>query len=138
MKELENKVEISSMIDEIAYNLDQKDVQNSIASFTEDAIISYVQDGKTLATLNGKAEIQEAVAGRFETISTLFHNNGTKHIRIMSIDQKAVAATSSIVKIITDTSTSDADVYYHDKLIKFNGLWYIVERTVDIITLSVH
>ncbi len=138
MNELENKVEITSVIDEISYELDKKDVDNSIAAFTEDAIISYVQDGKTLATFNGKAEIQEAVAGQFENITTLFHNNGTHHIRLISLDQKAVAATSSIVRIVAGQTTSDADVYYHDKLIKFNGMWYIVERTVDIVTLSVH
>lgn len=137
-KELMNRVEIASLIDEVSYDLDQKDLTAMLENFTEDARLNLMENGHAVFQLSGKEEIRETLTMKLEKVSTFFHSNGTKVIHVLSMDQNAVASTSCIVKMVTDAAVTDEDLYYHDKLIRVNGEWYIVERTVETISKSVH
>lgn len=136
-KELMNKLEISSLIDEVSYNLDQKNLKKALEDFTEDARLNLIENGHAVYQLSGKEEIRETLTMQLEKTDSFFHNNGTKAIDVLAMDQNAVAATSCIVKMTMQTTVTDEDLYYHDKLIKVNGVWYIVERTVEIVSKSV-
>ncbi|MBF0580275.1 nuclear transport factor 2 family protein [Erysipelotrichaceae bacterium RD49] len=138
MSELENKLEISFLVDEISYQLDQKDAEKALEAFTEDAVLNIEEDGHTITSLCSNPAILTELNKRLEFVNYMFHNNGTKNIQVISLDQKATADTSCIIKMASNQATTDEDVYFHDKLIKVNGYWYIVERTIEIITKSIH
>lgn len=137
-KKLLNKVEIASLINEVSNDLDHKDLKKVLEKFSEDAHLNLVENGKTVRALAGKEEILETLTTMLEDVSVFFHNNGTMVIDVLSMDQNATASTTAIVKQISEKATTDEDLCFHDKLIKVNGFWYIVERTVEIITKSVH
>lgn len=137
-KELLNKVEIASLINEVSNDLDHKDLKKVLEKFSGDAHLNLVENGKTVRALAGQEEILETLTTMLEDVSVFFHNNGTMVIDVLSMDQNATASTTAIVKQISEKATTDEDLCYHDKLIKVNGFWYVVERTVEIITKSVH
>lgn len=137
-KEIKNRMEISALLDEVSYSLDQKDLKKAMENFTEDARLSLIENGQTVYQLDGKEEILKVLGPKIDSTSIFFHNNGTKMIEILTMEQNAVSATSCIVKMVTETAAIDEDLYYHDKLIRVNEFWYIVERTVEVISKSVH
>ncbi len=138
MKKLENKQEIFELINEISYDLDQKNIVKALETFTEDARLSLVENGSTILDLSGKKQILSHLQKKLEDVDVLFHNNGTSVIQVLSLDQKAIAHTSSIVKMIAKGVETDECLYFNDKLIKVNGYWYVVERTIEIAVKSVH
>ncbi len=138
MKELENKQEVFDLINEISYDLDQKKVDTALDKFTEDAQLKITENGITTLALSGKEAIQDHLSKALKDVDVLFHNNGTSVIQVLSLDQKAIADTSCIVKKIASSVQTDECLYYQDKLIKVNGYWYVVERDIRIVVKSIH
>lgn len=140
MNELKNQIEVIQTIDEATCWLDQKNLDKLLEHFSEDALLKVTEDGKEVVSLSGKPAIREHLISRLEPVDTIFHNNGTHKVDVLSLDQSATSYTTSIVRISqTDPAiVTDEDLVFEDKLIKVNGFWYIVDRTVRIIAKSVH
>lgn len=139
MKELENKIEIAELIDEVAFDLDQKDLDSALECFSEDASMTLIDGSETLESMHGKEEIRKTLGARMEKNEIIFHNNGTRQCRIIAEDGSALSRTAAVVRLVTADLCSIITEYvmYTDKLIKVNGFWYIVERTVDIVSKTV-
>lgn len=139
MKQHENKLEIAELIGEVSRNLDKKDLNKVLEAFSADAEFTIEEDGKAAVDLTGREAIREHIASHMEKYDLIFHNNGSTVVDLIHLDQSATAATSCIVKTRTNDPivTTDEYVYYLDSLVKVNGFWYIVKRTIQIESKSV-
>ena len=135
-----NMMEISTTIDELAFHLDGKDLTKALEVFTEDAKLTLIENGKVNLAADGKAQIQENLSARMANFDYLFHNNGTKVYDIKTLDQAAVVNTSCVCRYgqLEPKATVTQFIEYCDQMIKLNGFWYIVSRTVKVISQSAH
>ncbi len=139
MQEHANQLEISEMIAHLSLALDYKNMERTMEKFSTDAHFVIEEDGRTTLDLKGREAIREHLAKKWETMDVVFHNTGATCSQIITLDQAAESWTSAFVKTRTfDPSvTTDECVHYHDRLIKVDGHWYIVERTIEVVTKSV-
>lgn len=138
-KEMLNQWEIARTVDETAADLDSRNLDKALAAFTEDAILHTMENGTETATVSGKSAIRAHIQKRMNNMEVLFHNNGTRVIDVRTLDQAALSLTHCIVRIIQKEPRAIVNQYetIQDKMIKVNGYWYIVERTVDIVSRSI-
>lgn len=138
-KILENEFEISSVIDEFSYWIDQKELTKALEIMSEDAELTVIENGKTSTEAKGKQAIQDVMAQKNLYYDTIFHNNGTKYIEVKSLDQAATANTTceALLLKIDPSSTTKQYMEYNDSLIKVNGNWYIVKRVINIVYKTV-
>lgn len=135
---LMNQWEIARTIDDVAMALDNKKTAQVLEAFSEDAIIHVVEDGNEISTANGKEAIRQMIEKRQQQLDVIFHNNGTRMIDVKTLDQAAVSTTNCIVRLQQTQPQATINQYqtYEDKMIKVNDFWYIVERTITIVSRS--
>ncbi|MCF0258861.1 MAG: nuclear transport factor 2 family protein [Erysipelotrichaceae bacterium] len=134
-----NTMEICQLVDELAFQLDCKNLDKAMELFSEDAELKLIENGKEVLDAKGKDQIRENLSARMADFDYLFHSNGTKVYDLKSLDQAAQVNTSCICRYQTLSSKNTVTQYieYLDQMIKVNGFWYIVSRTVKVISQSV-
>lgn len=140
MKDIENKVEIGDLLALVSRRLDAKELDRALECFSQDAQLELIEDGKTIVSLQGKEAIREHLTLKMEKMDTLFHSNGASVTNLITVDQGAQAVTPCIIKnrSADPAITTDECAVYHDSLVKVDGFWYIVKRTIEIVFKSVH
>lgn len=138
-KLMKNQWEIFSTIDEIAYNVDNKELTKAMAVFSEDARLEIYEGGKLTTVCENKQAIQNIITEKIENYDVVFHNNGTKKIDVQSLDQAATANTTCIAQLIktNPASTTWQTMEYNDSFVKLNEDWYLVKRVINILSKSV-
>ena len=134
-----NTIEISQLVDELAFQLDCKNLDKAMELVSEDAKLTLIENGKEVLDADGKARIRENLSERMANFDYLFHSNGTKVYDLKSLDQAAEVNTSCICRFgtLNPRNTVTQFIEYLDQMIKVNGCWYIVSRTVKVISQSV-
>lgn len=135
-----NQWEIACTIDEVSMDLDNKNLDKALEAFSEDANLTIMEGDTVTAKAAGKEEIKNIIADRMNNMDVIFHNNGTKVIDVKTLDQAAVADTTCIARLIQKEPAAKIDQYqiFEDKLIKVNDYWYIVDRTIRIVSRSIY
>lgn len=134
-----NEWEISQAVDHVAYYLDNKDMNELMKHFSVDAHLKIIEGDKLVCDLNGQQAIRDVLAKRLEESDDVFHLTGTKMIKVNVPDQNATANTCCVARLVRrdpDAATTQF-IEYNDRLIKVDGFWYIVERTIHIISQSI-
>lgn len=134
-----NQWEIVCTIDELSMDLDQKNLDKALQTFSEDARLIVQENGVITSQAQGKEEIKTLISNKMSQMDIIFHNNGTRSIDVKTLDQAAISRTHCIVRMIQKDPKAIINQYqwFEDKLIKVNGFWYIVERTIGIVSRSV-
>jgi hypothetical protein len=80
IKELEDRISIRELIDQISILGDQRNVHQQVQLFSEDAISETYSEDTILLKLKGRKEMEVAFTGFLENFETVYHLNGQQII----------------------------------------------------------
>jgi hypothetical protein len=134
-KEMKNQWEITRAIEETFFYLDEKDPERALKNFTEDCDIMIYDHGKIVSAKSGKKACIDHLLKRMEDMEVLFHVTASQAIDLQVLDQAAVADTHGLAHIVLKEGRRYTEyLSYQDKFIKAEGVWYIVSRTINIVS----
>ncbi|VXC04916.1 Bile acid 7-alpha-dehydratase [Flavobacterium sp. 9AF] len=128
--ELEDKVLIRELTDNLSILGDKKDFANQVKLFTEDAVSETIVEGLTILKLQGRQAMIEAFETFLKEFQNVYHLNGQQ-----VIDVKGNIATGTCYCHITLISTENGvkmktsiGAIYKDNYIKENNRWLVSKR----------
>lgn len=129
--ELENVRALRELVDTFSILADQKDVQNQVLLFTENATVDSYIDGQLTSSLTGTKQIGEAFQNFLNLFETVYHMNGQHKVSISG--NKAEGTLYCLVDLIASEDgkkiKNSSGVQYNDEYVYESGKWLIAKRT---------
>lgn len=137
--ELLETEEIKNIIDRIAFYTDSNQLEEILPYFSEDAEYKIISDGETLTNISGKPALRESLTELEKRYDFLFHCTGTKIVELQTMSSTALSNTCCIIRQgnKTDKTVQTQYAEYGDKWLKVNDTWFLVSRTVHIVSQSI-
>ncbi|MDC6390621.1 nuclear transport factor 2 family protein [Maribacter sp. PR1] len=129
-KELEDRIALRKLIDDVSILADKKDFHNQVQLFTEDGISETFAEGTTILKLKGRNEMSKAFSEFLKKIDTVYHLNGQQ---IVTIDGDGASGTSYCMITLIGTENgkkirTNIGAVYQDTYVRENNCWLISKR----------
>lgn len=129
-KELEDRVSLRELIDNVSILGDKKDFNAQVLLFTEDAVSETFAAGVLVLKLKGRNEMAEAFDNYLRDFETIYHFNGQQ---VLTIDGDEALGTcySQIALIGLDNGKrvkTTIGAIYKDNYIRIGTHWLIAKR----------
>ncbi len=131
MSEVENRIAIRNLVDEVALLADEKDIRKQLELFTEDVRVEAYVNGNAVTKLAGKKAVGDAFDGFLKSFETVYHFNGQQ---IVSIAGDRATGTLYCMNYLFGKENGKRmkttfGVRYEDEYLFENGKWRISKRT---------
>mgnify|MGYP003638858502 CR=1 FL=1 len=130
LKELEHRIALKQLIDNVSILGDKKDFNQQVQLFTEDAVSETIAEGSTILKLEGRAEMVEAFSKFLKDFETINHFNGQQVVNV-----EGNSATGTCYCIITLIGNENGEkikttigATYKDDYVLINERWLIAKR----------
>lgn len=130
LKELEHRIALKQLIDNVSILGDKKDFTQQVQLFTEDAVSETIAEGSTILKLEGRTEMVEAFSKFLEDFETVYHFNGQQVVNV-----EGDGATGTCYCIITLIGNEKGKkikttigATYKDDYLLINDRWLIAKR----------
>lgn len=130
IKNLEDKIALKELVDNISILADRKDFQKQVQLFSENAISETFAEGKSILKLKGRKEMAEAFTNFLKDFETVHHFNGQQTVNITG-DKAAGTAYCLITLIGIENGKkvkSKIGAIYEDNYVRENNRWLIAKR----------
>ncbi|WP_312900648.1 nuclear transport factor 2 family protein [Chryseobacterium taichungense] len=129
----EDKIQLKELIDQVSILGDQKDFNNQVQLFTENALSETRAEGKVIMELKGRDVMAKAFAEFLKDVNTVYHFNGQSLFTIKEDD-----ATGTCYCLITMVSNqkdkkirTTIGAVYNDHYVRQGDQWLIEKRIGD-------
>ena len=134
MLDVEDKLLIHELLSKAAHALDTHNVDNIMACFDKDAIMTVnIAGGTVVGPFEGNDAIRGLMAGAVE-VQTDVRKHLITNIFFEGFDETSAAVVSNLTLFATENEANKLVTtgVYHDKVKKIDGQWIIAERTLDL------
>ena len=130
LNELKDRIALKELVDRISILGDQKDFENQVQLFSEDAISETIAEGKTVLKLEGRQEMAQAFEKFLQDVETVYHFNGQ---HLVTIDgDKATGKCYCLIKLISKEEgkalKTTIGATYEDDYIRLKNRWFVAKR----------
>jgi len=129
----EDKILLRELIDKVSILGDQKDFNNQVQLFTEQAISETRSNGKIIMELKGRDVMAKAFAEFLKDVDTLYHFNGQSVFTIRG--DEATGICYCLITLISNEkdkkSRTTIGAIYNDRYVRQDNQWFIDRRTGD-------
>lgn len=130
IKEVQDRISLKQLIDQISILGDQKDFQAQVQLFSENAISETISDSKTILKLEGRKQMAEAFDNFLENFETVYHFNGQQQLTIEG--NKANGIIYCLITLIGiengQKMKTTIGAIYKDDYIREGNAWLIDKR----------
>lgn len=130
IREIEDRLLLRELVDEISILGDQKDFNRQVLLFTQDAVSETWAAGKLILKLDGRGEMVESFMEFLHSFHTVYHLNGQQIVSIA--DDKASGTCYCLVSLISEENGRETKTtigaIYQDEYIRLDGQWLISKR----------
>lgn len=133
-KSLKYRLALKELVDKISFLSDQKDYENQVKLFTEDAISEISVNGNLVLNVKGRKAMQEAFSNFNKDFKSSYHFNGQQLLKIDEDQAKAKAKgiCYSLITLIEVQAEkivkTEIRAIYHDDYIFQNEQWLVSKR----------
>lgn len=130
IKEIQDRISLKELIDQVSILGDQKDFQAQVQLFSENAISETIADGKTILKLEGRKQMAEAFNDFLKNFETVYHFNGQQQLAIDGDKAKGtVYCLITLIEIENDKKMKTTiGAIYKDDYIREDNRWLIDRR----------
>jgi hypothetical protein len=126
----EDKMLLKELVDKVSILGDQKDFNNQVQLFTENAISETIADGKIILSLEGREVMANAFSEFLNEIETVYHFNGQHLFTIEGDNAKGICY--CLITLIGHEEgkkiKNTIGAVYKDDYIHIDNQWYISKR----------
>ena len=127
---IQDRLDLKELVDKFSILADNKDVENQLLLFTEDAVVESFRYGVSTSRLVGKDEIFNSFSSFLASLETVYHINGQQTVEISGYNAKGISY--CLVILISDENGNKVKttfgVSYNDEYVKEEGRWLIKKR----------
>jgi len=130
IKEVEDRISLRELIDNVSILGDRKDFNAQVQLFAENAVSTTIAGGKVILMLKGRKEMAAAFGDFLKDVETIYHFNGQQVVTIEG-DQ----ATGTCYCMVTLIGNEDGKhmkttigAIYQDDYARIDNRWLIVKR----------
>lgn len=130
IKELADRISLKELIDRVSIFGDQKDFNNQVLLFTDDAVSETLAAGTTILKLEGRKIMAEAFRKFLKDYDTVYHFNGQHFLNIAG--DKATGTCYCLITLIGNEEgkqmKNTIGAIYEDEYIRADNRWLITKR----------
>jgi hypothetical protein len=131
IKELADRTLLKELVDRVVMLGDQKDFDNQLQLFTEDALSETFSGGKPVLTLKGRKAMAAAFSDFLKDFETIYHFNGQQ---VVTMDgDRAIGTCYCLITLIGNENgrkiKTSIGAIYQDDYIREDRRWLIAKRT---------
>ncbi len=131
IKEIQDRISLKELIDQVSILGDQKDFQAQVQLFSENAISETISEGKTILQLKGRKEMAEKFEEFLKNCETVYHFNGQQQLTIDG--DKAMGTVYCLITLIEIENDqkikTTIGAIYKDDYIREDNRWLIDKRS---------
>lgn len=127
---LKDRLNLKELVDKISFLSDQKDYENQVKLFTEDAITETSVNGNLVLNIKGRKAMQEAFSNFNKDFKSSFHFNGQQLLKIEGDHAKGICyCFITLIEVKAEKSVKTViRAIYHDDYIFQNEQWLVSKR----------
>ncbi|SDG37881.1 nuclear transport factor 2 family protein [Epilithonimonas hungarica] len=129
----EEKIQLKELIDQVSILGDQKDFNNQVQLFTENALSETRAEGKVIMELKGRGVMAKAFAEFLKDVETVYHFNGQSVFTIKG--DEATGICYCLITLISNQKDNKIrttiGAVYNDHCVLHDHQWLIDKRIGD-------
>lgn len=129
-KSIKDRLVLKELVDKISFLSDQKDYENQMKLFTDDAISETYVNGNLVLNVKGRKAMQEAFSNFNKDFKSSYHFNGQQLFKIDGDQAKGICyCFITLIEVQAEKSVkTEIRAIYHDDYIFQNEQWLISKR----------
>jgi hypothetical protein len=130
IKLIEDRIALKELVDVFSNLADQKDVENQLLLFTENASVTSVFNGQSGEPMIGRKQIGEAFSNFLKNFEMVYHINGQQTVEIKG-DQASGISYCMVTLVGKDNGKKMKTtmwISYNDDYARVNNKWLISKR----------
>jgi hypothetical protein len=130
IKNLEDRIALKELVDKISILGDQKDFENQVQLFSENALSETIAGEKTILKLEGRKEMARAFEKFLKDMEIVYHFNGQQ---VVIIDgDNATGKCYCLITLLGNENgkkiKTTIGAAYEDEYIRENNKWLVAKR----------
>jgi len=129
----EDKILLKELVDKISILGDQKDFNNQVKLFTENALSKTRAEGKVIMELKGRDIMAKVFAEFLKDVEIIYHFNGQSFFTVKG--NEATGTCYCTITLISDREgkkiRTTIGAVYNDQYVRQGNQWYIDKRVGD-------
>lgn len=129
-KSIKDRLVLKELVDKISFLSDQKDYENQMKLFTDDAISETYVNGNLVLNVKGRKAMQEAFSNFNKDFKSSYHFNGQQLLKIEGDQAKGICyCFITLIEVQAEKSVkTEIRAIYYDDYIFPNEQWLISKR----------